>query len=231
MRLNNYQTELEIGNDFNRRIRNDDTGETLQEIKAEDDERTTSFKSLLNEYNKNLAIAVTEDDKDEIKDKYENDKITQNRKYNKPTIMKVSENNKFNIISEKTKKIAKKFDNLKLEKPEITQSDYINELINDKKTFYRMTKEEKDDILNELSNANEGMNKEIEDKTAKASKIQKIGRNYIKKVKDNKIKQDKINKEYLSYIHQEKKIYNENDIDELIDFDSVEFCPFVLVYS
>ena len=44
MRLNNYQTELEIGNDFNRRIRNDDTGESLQAIKTEDDERTTSFK-------------------------------------------------------------------------------------------------------------------------------------------------------------------------------------------
>ena len=30
MELNNYQTELGIGNDFNRRIRNDDTGESLQ---------------------------------------------------------------------------------------------------------------------------------------------------------------------------------------------------------
>ena len=49
MMLNNYQTELEIGNDFNRRLRYDDTNETLQEIAKEDDERTTTFKLLLAE--------------------------------------------------------------------------------------------------------------------------------------------------------------------------------------
>ena len=49
MMLINYQTELEIGNDFNRRLRYDDTNETLQEIAKEDDERTTTFKLLLAE--------------------------------------------------------------------------------------------------------------------------------------------------------------------------------------
>ena len=40
MMVNSLQSELGIGNDFNRRLRNDETGETLQEIKEEDDERT-----------------------------------------------------------------------------------------------------------------------------------------------------------------------------------------------
>ena len=104
MRVNNYQTELGQSTDLNRRIRNDDTGETLQEIAEEDNERITSFKTLLSEYNKNLVIATTQDDKDEVTNKYEEDKITQNRKYNKPTIMKIPENIKFNKNIEKLKK-------------------------------------------------------------------------------------------------------------------------------
>ena len=163
MRLNNYQTELEIGNDFNRRIRNDDTGETLQEIKAEDDERITSFKSLLTEYNENYSDAITEDDKDEIKDKYENDKITQSRKYNKPTIMKVPENNEFNKKIQKAKKIALSHDrtNLNLNHSDL---DIINDAIDKKKLFYREKKEKKKAILNYIDDMTKDMMKEIKRK-------------------------------------------------------------------
>ena len=56
MESSNYQTELGISNDLNRRIRNDDTGETLQEIATEDSERTAAFKILLTNYNKIIKI-------------------------------------------------------------------------------------------------------------------------------------------------------------------------------
>ena len=199
MRLNNYQTELEIGNDFNRRIRNDDTGETLQEIKAEDDERITSFKSLLTEYNENYSDAITEDDKDEIKDKYENDKITQSRKYNKPTIMKVPENNEFNKKIQKAKKIALSHDrtNLNLNHSDL---DIINDAIDKKKLFYRETKEKKKAIINDIDDMTKDMIKEIKRK----NDIKKI-QNENKKIENEKIEnerlnQDKINKDYLSSI-------------------------------
>ena len=208
MRLINHQTELEIGNDFNRRIRNDDTGETLQEIKAEDDERTTSFKSLLNEYNKNLAIATTQDDKDEVTNKYEEDKYTENKKYNKPTIMKVPENIKFNKVVEKLKKTAKIYDNLKLTKA--NESDFINQKMKDyKKTFFREEKQNKELILDEMNEHNIKMGTAILENKTNAKKIQKAGRNYIKKVQNQKIEQDNINKEYLSSIFPQNEEFSE----------------------
>ena len=219
MRINNYQTELGQSTDLNRRIRNDDTGETLQEIAEEDNERITSFKTLLSEYNKNLVIATTQDDKDEVTNKYEEDKITQNRKYNKPIIMKIPENIKFNKNIEKLKKTAKKYDNLIHKKD--TQTDFINEKFKDyKKTFYRETKANKNEVLNQMDSSNLNMNVEILEHKNKAKKIQKIGRNYIKKVKDNKIEQDKINKEYLSYIQPGKKNYDEDDTDKPIEISA-----------
>ena len=219
MRVNNYQTELGQSTDLNRRIRNDDTGETLQEIAEEDNERITSFKTLLSEYNKNLVIATTQDDKDEVTNKYEEDKITQNRKYNKPTIMKIPENIKFNKNIEKLKKTAKKYDNLIHKKD--TQTDFINEKFKDyKKTFYRETKANKNEVLNQMDSNNLNMNAEILEHKNNAKKIQKIGRNYIKKVKDNKIEQDKINKEYLSYIQPGKKNYDEDDTDKPIEISA-----------
>ena len=199
MRLNNHQTELEIGNDFNRRIRNDDTGETLQEIKVEDDERTTSFKTLLTEYNKNLAIAVTEDDKNEIKDKYENDKKTEARKYNKPTIMKVPENNEFNKKIQKAKKIALTHDktNLNLNHSDL---DIINDAIDKKKLFYRETKEKKKAIINDIDGMTKDMIKEIKRKND-IKKIQNENKKIEnEKIENEKLKQDEINKNYLSNI-------------------------------
>ena len=219
MRVNNYQTELGQSTDLNRRIRNDDTGETLQEIAEEDNERITSFKTLLSEYNKNLVIATTQDDKDEVTNKYEEDKITQNRKYNKPTIMKIPENIKFNKNIEKLKKTAKKYDNLIHKKD--TQTDFINEKFKDyKKTFYRETKANKNEVLNQMDSNNLNMNAEILEHKNNAKKIQKIGRNYIKKVQNQKIEQDKINKEYLSYIQPGKKNYDEDDTDKPIEISA-----------
>ena len=219
MRINNYQTELGQSTDLNRRIRNDDTGETLQEIAEEDNERITSFKTLLSEYNKNLVIATTQDDKDEVTNKYEEDKITQNRKYNKPTIMKIPENIKFNKNIEKLKKTAKKYDNLIHKKD--TQTDFINEKFKDyKKTFYRETKANKNEVLNQMDSNNLNMNAEILEHKNNAKKIQKIGRNYIKKVQNQKIEQDKINKEYLSYIQPGKKNYDEDDTDKPIEISA-----------
>ena len=221
MRLNNYQTELEIGNDFNRRIRNDDTGETLEEIKAEDDERTTSFKSLLNEYNKNLAIAVTEDDKDEVTNKYEEDKYTENKKYNKPTIMKVPEHIKFNKVVEKLKKTAKIYDNLKLTKA--NESDFINQKMKDyKKTFFREEQQNKELILNEMNDHNIKMGTAILENKANAKKIQKAGRNYIKKVKNEKIEQDNINKEYLSSIFPQNEEFSEENPYRKVDDNTIK---------
>ena len=219
MRVNNYQTELGQSTDLNRRIRNDDTGETLQEIAEEDNERITSFKTLLSEYNKNLVIATTQDDKNEVTNKYEEDKITQNRKYNKPIIMKIPENIKFNKNIEKLKKTAKKYDNLIHKKD--TQTDFINEKFKDyKKTFYRETKANKNEVLNQMDSNNLNMNAEILEHKNNAKKIQKIGRNYIKKVQNQKIEQDKINKEYLSYIQPGKKNYDEDDTDKPIEISA-----------
>ena len=224
MRLINHQTELELSNDFNRRIRNDDTGETLQEIKAEDDERTTSFKTLLTEYNKNYSEALNQDDKDEVTNKYEEDKYTENKKYNKPTIMKVPENIKFNKVVEKLKKTAKIYDNLKLTKG--NESDFINQKMKDyKKTFFREEKQNKELILDEMNEHNIKMGTAILENKTNAKKIQKAGRKYIKKVQNQKIEQDNINKEYLSSIFPQNEEFSEKSpyqqqFDDTIQIDS-----------
>ena len=224
MRINNYQTELGQSTDLNRRIRNDDTGETLQEIAEEDNERITSFKTLLSEYNKNLVIATTQDDKDEVTNKYEEDKYTENKKYNKPTIMKVPENIKFNKVVEKLKKTAKIYDNLKLTKG--NESDFINQKMKDyKKTFFREEKQNKELILDEMNEHNIKMGTAILENKTNAKKIQKAGRKYIKKVQNQKIEQDNINKEYLSSIFPQNEEFSEKSpyqqqFDDTIQIDS-----------
>ena len=56
------------------------------------------------------------------------------------------------------------------------------------------------------------MNKEIVDKTAKVRKIQKIGKNYIKKLENKKLAPDKIDKGYLRSIFPESEnFYEEYD--------------------
>ena len=51
MMLNNIETQNDISNDFNRRIRESESGQPLQEIKNEDDERAESLKKLLDQFN------------------------------------------------------------------------------------------------------------------------------------------------------------------------------------
>ena len=67
----------------------------MQEIANEDDERTTAFKILLTDYNKNYVEAITIDDKNDVEDKYDSDSEITGKKYNKPTVMKVPENIRF----------------------------------------------------------------------------------------------------------------------------------------
>ena len=57
MMLNNLETENEIGNEFNRRTRESDSGQPLQEIKKEDDERAQNLKKLLDEFNNDIRSA------------------------------------------------------------------------------------------------------------------------------------------------------------------------------
>ena len=69
MMLNNIETENEISNDFNRRIRQSESGQPLQEIKNEDDERAVSLKLLLDKFNSDINNAKTIQEKEEIIDK------------------------------------------------------------------------------------------------------------------------------------------------------------------
>ena len=48
MMANNLETENKIGNNFNRRIRQSESGQPLEELKTEDKERTEKLKLLLN---------------------------------------------------------------------------------------------------------------------------------------------------------------------------------------
>ena len=48
MMANNLETENKIGNNFNRRIRQSESGQPLEELKTEDKDRTEKLKSLLN---------------------------------------------------------------------------------------------------------------------------------------------------------------------------------------
>ena len=210
MMVNSLQSELGIGNDFNRRLRNDETGETLQEIKTEDDERTKAYETLLTEYNKNLLIATTQDDKDEVTNKYEDDKKTEAKKYNKPTIMKIKENDHFNKVIEKSRKISKKYDSLQEKnEEEKTHNEVIENLFKNKKEFYRLTKEEKVDLLVKLMESNANMNKEIKIKEKFAEKISK---NYLKKVENKKIEKEKSDKEYLNFLYN-----NQNEEEKTKD--------------
>ena len=72
MMLNNIETENEISNDFNRRMRQSESGQPLQEIKNEDDERAESLKKLLDQFNSDINKTndnmFMNDDRDEIID-------------------------------------------------------------------------------------------------------------------------------------------------------------------
>ena len=85
-----------------------------------------------------------------------------------------------------------------------------------------MTKEEKNDLVNELIKDNKDMNAEIGDKTHNAKTIQKAGRNYIKKVKNEKIEQDNINKEYLTSIFPQNEKFDEENPYGKVDNNTIK---------
>ena len=135
----------------------------MQEIANEDDERTTAFKILLTDYNKNYVEAITIDDKNDVKDKYDSDSEITGKKYNKPTVMKVPENIRFRKELKQGKKIAKITDKLHFDvkREYITDSDMFNNIETNKKKIYRYTKVEKEDELDKIEDYNEDMEIEI----------------------------------------------------------------------
>ena len=62
-----------------------------------------------------------------------------------------------------------------------------------------------------MNDHNIKMGTAILENKANAKKIQKAGRNYIKKVKNEKIEQDNINKEYLSSIFPQNEKFDEEN--------------------
>ena len=56
MMINNLETEHEIPNDFNRRLRQSESGQSLEKIKTEDTERAKSPKLFMDEFNKEMII-------------------------------------------------------------------------------------------------------------------------------------------------------------------------------
>ena len=56
MMINNLETEHEIPNDFNRPLRQSESGQSLEKIKTEDTERAKSPKLFMDEFNKEMII-------------------------------------------------------------------------------------------------------------------------------------------------------------------------------
>ena len=146
MMLNNLETENEISNDFNRRTRESESGQTLQEIKNEDDERAENLKKLLDQFNidinKTNDNMFMNDDRNEIIDEIKKNIEILNNKYHRPRINKAIEDIEFENNINKLKKITK------------TKSSDILDI---KKQFYRQNSKQKKernkeakDIINEI---------------------------------------------------------------------------------
>ena len=96
---------------------------------------------------------------------------------------------------------------------EKTHNEVIENLFKNKKEFYRLTKEEKVDLLVKLMESNANMNKEIKIKEKVAEKINK---NYLKKVENKKLEKEKSDKEYLNFL------YNNQNEEEKTKGASIE---------
>ena len=143
MMLNNLETEHEISNDFNIRIRQSESGQPIQEIKQEDNERAENLKLLLDKFNSDINNAKTIQEEEEIIDKT-NVKVKElDIDYHRPKINKVNKDIDYNNKINKFKKLNKEFTNDKAidEKKKYYRQDENNKKITSRKL--------KDDIKNE----------------------------------------------------------------------------------
>ena len=169
MMKNNIETENDISNDFNIRTRQAESGQTIQEIKTEDQERAENLKLLLEQYNKvyddydanNILFY------DELPNKKNavSDKLKElDNKYHKPVINKAVEDVAFDKNVNTMKKILK---------GKLTN----DEIIHGKKIFYRLKnndhkKEFNDGITDNIDKFNEALLKDEE--TAKINKNKEL---------------------------------------------------------
>ena len=116
MMINNLETENEIGNDFNRRLRQSESGQPIQELKTEDDERTENLKLLLEQFNRENSKITTVEDQEELKDETHKKLKNINDNYHKPLINKVVEHAQFDKQLKKAQKMGDKLDILDIKK-------------------------------------------------------------------------------------------------------------------
>ena len=148
MMLNNIETENEISNDFNRRQRQSESGQPLQEIKNEDDERAQSLKKLLDQYNSDINAAKPIQEIEEY-----SDKIKQlDNKYHRLKINKADEDIEFNNNIHKYKKLNKEFTNNDLL---IEKRIYYSQNTKNKKIMNEEYKTEIDNEIEKLNNSND----------------------------------------------------------------------------
>ena len=168
MMKNNIETENDISNSFNIRTRQAESGQSIQEIQTEDQERAENLKLLLEQYNKDYDDTLFYEDLDDVKDAT-HDKLKElDNKYHKPVINKAVEDIAFDKNVNTMKKILK---------GKITN----DEIIHGKKIFYRLKnndhkKEFNDGITDNINKFNEDVLKDEE-----AVKINKNKKLLIKK--------------------------------------------------
>ena len=160
MMLNNIETENEISNDFNRRQRQSESGQPLQKIKDEDNERAESLKKLLDQFNSNIIHAESIQDIEEYTDKT-NVKVKKlNNEYHRPKINKAIEDIEFNNTINKIKKLDTSFND--------------NDATDAKQYYYRQDKNKKKEVNKELKIELEKEIKKIELEEEIEKKIMKI---------------------------------------------------------
>ena len=138
MMINNIETENEIPNDFNRRIRQSESGQPIQEIKQEDDERAVSLKKLLDTFNSDIDNAKSIQEEEKIIDKTNLEVKKLDFDYHRPKINKAIEDIVFNKKINKFKQLNKDFTN--------------DDVTNAKKEYYRYDENNKKLMVREIKN-------------------------------------------------------------------------------
>ena len=201
MMLNNIETENEISNDFNRRIRQSESGQPIQEIKNEDDERAENLKKLLDQFNSDIDKTndnmFMNDDRNDIIDETKEKIKKLNNKYHRPKVNKVTEDIEYNnnII----KKLNKTFT--------------IDDVKNAKKDFYRLNKHNKTVMNKELKNELDEVKRDKENESINNNlmNIEDINtKNELKREKEN----ESINNNLMNIedIKTKREKENENKI-------------------
>ena len=136
MMINNLETENDIPNDFNRRTRQAESGQPIEEIKTEDDERAENMKLLLEQYNKDYDDTIFPEDVEDLRDVTHEKLKELDNKYHKPVINKAVEDIKFDKNVKEMETLAKG----NIDK---------NEILKGKKIFYRLKNNDHKKELNE----------------------------------------------------------------------------------